>query len=356
MSFASHGVRSYGGVLVVATVMFASACSSSGSPSDGGVLAGETDSCPMRSAVTDGPLSVATTVAPITSIVANIAAGTPTIIQGIVPEGTNSHTYEPPPSVAATLEDADIVFINGLVLEEPTKELAQANARSGSVICELATTVLPEDEWIYDFSFPKDGGKPNPHLWTNPQMVGDYAALIRDSLTAADPTHATQYAENYAAFALKIDAIDQAVAQATLTISEDQRQLLTYHDAYAYFARTYGWTVIGAIQPSSFEEPTPKEIADLMDQVKSTGVKAIFGSEVFPSTVLEQIGKETGVRYVDVLRDDDLIGGPGDSDHSWMGLMRFNYVTMVEALGGEASALKSLDTSDVGSDTANYPQ
>ena len=137
MGFAGARVRSVAGVLVVATVMFASACSSSGSPSDGGVLAGAGDSCPMRSAVTDGPLTVATTVAPITSIVANIAAGTPTIIQGIVPEGTNSHTYEPPPSVAATLEDADIVFINGLVLEEPTKELAKANARSGAVILRI---------------------------------------------------------------------------------------------------------------------------------------------------------------------------------------------------------------------------
>ena len=329
------------------------ACSSDDQAGEG---SSSTSSCPTRTAVTGRPLMIVTTVAPITSLVANIAAGSGTVIQGIVPEGTNSHTYEPPPSVAATLEDADIVFINGLNLEEPTKTLAKANAQDGSVICELGTATLPEDEWIYDFSFPKEGGKPNPHLWTDPQMAGDYAALIRDALTAADPTHATQYAENYAAFALKIDAIDQAVAQATATISEDQRQLLTYHDAYAYFARTYGWTVIGAIQPSSFEEPTPKEIADLMDQVTSTGVKAIFGSEVFPSTVLEQIGKETGVRYVDVLRDDDLIGGPGDSDHSWLGLMRFNYVTMVEALGGDASALKTLDTSDVGPDTANYPQ
>jgi len=329
------------------------ACSSDDQADEG---PSSTSSCPTRTAVTGRPLMIVTTVAPITSLVANIAAGSGTVIQGIVPEGTNSHTYEPPPSVAATLEDADIVFINGLNLEEPTKTLAKANAQDGSVICELGTATLPEDEWIYDFSFPKEGGKPNPHLWTDPQMAGDYAALIRDALTAADPTHATQYAENYAAFALKIDAIDQAVAQATATISEDQRQLLTYHDAYAYFARTYGWTVIGAIQPSSFEEPTPEEIADLMDQVTSTGVKAIFGSEVFPSTVLEQIGKETGVRYVDVLRDDDLIGGPGDSDHSWLGLMRFNYVTMVEALGGDASALKTLDTSDVGPDTANYPQ
>ncbi|NDA97555.1 MAG: zinc ABC transporter substrate-binding protein, partial [Actinobacteria bacterium] len=73
-------------------------------------------------------------------------------------------------------------------------------------------------------------------------------------------------------------------------------------------------------------------------------------------TVLEQIGAETGVRYVDVLRDDDLIGKPGDAEHSWLGLMRFNFVTMVEALGGDASALKAVDVRDVTKDEAVYPQ
>jgi ABC-type Zn uptake system ZnuABC Zn-binding protein ZnuA len=341
---------------VAGCALFASACGSSETSNGGDSSSKSGQSCPMHEAINDRPLIIATTVAPITSIAANIATGTPTIVQGIVPEGTNSHTYEPPPSVAATLEDADIVFINGLSLEEPTKEMARANAREGSVICELATTILPEDQWIYDFSFPKDGGKPNPHVWTNPQLAGDFAALIRDSLVSADPENATTYDKNYEAFVLKVDALDKAIVASTATLAPEQRKLLTYHDAYAYFARTYGWTVIGAIQPSSFEEPTPREIAELIDQVKQEGVTAIFGSEVFPSSVLEQIGKESAVRYVDVLRDDDLLGAPGDPEHSWLGLMRFDYVTMVEALGGDASALKSLDVSDVGPDTADYPQ
>jgi ABC-type Zn uptake system ZnuABC Zn-binding protein ZnuA len=314
------------------------------------------DPCPMPSAVEGRPLVVATTVAPITSIVANVAAGTPTQITGVVPEGTNSHTFEPPPSAAATLEDADVVFINGLVLEEPTKELALANQRDGSVICELGTAILPESDYIFDFSFPVEGGKPNPHLWTNPLMVVDYAALARDVLSAADPTNAEKYAANFEAFRVKVDALDEAVRTASATMTADQRQLLTYHDAYAYFAEEYDWNVIGAIQPSSFDEPTPSEVADLIEQVKEAGVSAIFGSEVFPSDVLEQIGDETGVRYVDVLRDDDLPGAPGDPEHSWLGLMRFNYITMVEALGGDASAFESIDTTDVGPDSAVYPQ
>ena len=303
-----------------------------------------------------GVLTIATTVAPITSIVANIAGGTNTVISGIVPEGTNSHTFEPKPSDAKTLETADIVFINGLVLEEPTKDLALANLKNGAIICELGTEILPESDYIYDFSFPKEGGKPNPHLWTNPPMAKQYAQVVHDVLVRRDPANAATYESNLAAFVAKVDALDAAMVTATATVPETQRKLLTYHDAYAYFAVHYGYTVIGAIQPSSFDEPTPKEIANLITQVRESGVKAVFGSEVFPSPIMEQIGAETGVRYVDVLRDDDLIGEPGDAEHSWLGLMRFNYVTMVEALGGDASALKTLDVSDVSKDSAVYPQ
>jgi len=312
--------------------------------------------CELGDVVNGRALNIATTVAPITSIVANIAGGTPTLIKGIVPEGTNSHTFEPKPSDAASLESADIIFINGLVLEEPTKDLAMANLKESANVCELGTEVLPVSEYIYDFSFPKEGGKPNPHLWTNPPMAKQYAQVVRDVLVRRDPTNAVIYESNFSAFAAKIDALDDAIKISTASIPEDQRKLLTYHDAYAYFAKNYGYTVIGAIQPSSFDEPTPKEIGGLILQVKSQKVKAIFGSEVFPSTVLEQIGAETGVRYVDVLRDDDLIGKPGDPEHSWLGLMRFDFVTIVEALGGDASALKSLDVRDVAKDEAKYPQ
>lgn len=344
-------------VVVLGVIANLVACSEETTNESSGSMPVSADEvCPAREPVGGRALRIATTVAPITSIAANIASGTDTEIQGIVPEGTNSHTYEPPPSVAATLESADIVFINGLVLEEPTKNMALANAAEGSVICELGTAILPPEEWIFDFSFPEEGGKPNPHLWTNPPMALEYAALIRDSLSAADPTNSKVYATNYEAFAQKIAALDVALRSDLEKLDESKRQLLTYHDAYAYFAKEYGWTVIGAIQPSSFEEPTPREIADLIEQVRSTGVTAIFGSEVFPSTVLEQIGNETGVRYVDVLRDDDLIGAPGDAEHSWLGLMRFNYVTMIEALGGTAENLKALDVSDVGPDSAVYPQ
>ena len=336
--------------LALLSLVVASASCSSTDTSDTNAIG-----CGLGDAV-DGTLRIATTVAPITSIVANVAGDTDVSIVGIVPEGTNSHTFEPKPSDAATLESADVIFINGLVLEEPTKDLALANLKDGAAICELGTEILPESDYIYDFSFPREGGKPNPHLWTNPPMAKAYAQVVRDVLSRRSPSNAATFAANYDAFALKVDALDEAMKTATATIPATQRKLVTYHDAYAYFAKHYGYSVIGALQPSSFDEPTPKEIADLIDQIKTEGVTAIFGSEVFPSPVLEQIGAETGVRYVDVLRDDDLIGAPGDPEHSWLGLMRFNFATMVDALGGESSTLKTLDVSDVAVDKAVYPQ
>jgi ABC-type Zn uptake system ZnuABC Zn-binding protein ZnuA len=314
-----------------------------------------TEECLAGSAITGRPVRVVSTVAPITSLIASVVGDTGTTIQGVVPEGTNSHTFEPPPSAVGIVEKADIIFINGLGLEDPTRDLADANAKN-AVVCELGTATLPEGGWLYDFSFPKEGGKPNPHLWTNPPMVLSYVTLIRDVLVKADPANTATYDDNYVKISKVIMDMDEAMKTASATILATDRKLLTYHDAYAYFALRYEFEVLGAIQPQSFEEPSPKDIADLIEQVKSQNVKAIFGSEVFPSPVLEQIGKETGVRYIDVLRDDDLIGKPGDKDHSWAGLMKFNFITMVEALGGDATALKAVNTDDGVVDKASYPQ
>ena len=313
------------------------------------------NTCLSGNKVSGHPLRIVTTVAPITNLVSLVVGAAGPRVQGLVPEGTNSHTFEPPPSAAATLEQADIIFVNGLSLEDPTKELADANAKN-AVICELGTATLSKSAWLYDFSFPKEAGKPNPHLWTNPPMVLAYITLIRDVLVKADPDNTDKYDANYVAVSNVVSSLDTAMKTATKTIPVADRKLLTYHDAYAYFAQHFEYRVIGAVQPQSFEEPSPQDIATLIEQVKSENIKAVFGSEVFPSPVLEQIGKETGVRYVDVLRDDDLLDAPGDVKHSWAGLMQFDYVTIVEALGGDASALKAVKIDTGIKDKASYPQ
>jgi ABC-type Zn uptake system ZnuABC Zn-binding protein ZnuA len=342
---AHKGLRQTGSAVLVA-VLFAlggAACGGDGTGEAGGP-SGE----PRR-------LSVLTTVAPITSIVASVAGEWATVT-GLVPEGTNSHTFEPPPSAAKLLSQADVVFVNGLKLDEPTAGLARELAKKGSEIVELGDRTVTPAEHIYDFSFPEEAGRPNPHLWTNPPMARQFARVVADTLARRDPAHTGAYEANFERFAGRVDELDRAMTAATATLPPERRKLLTYHDAYAYFARHYGWTVVGAVQPSNFEEPTPREVAGLVDQIRRERVPVVFGSEVFPSPVLAQIGRETGVRYVDVLRDDDLPGKPGDPEHSWLGLMRFDFVTMVEALGGDASALHALDLRPPVPDRATYPQ
>ena len=344
----TSGVFAVASAVVVVAVL-TGGCSGD---ADGGTA---TRTCADAMPVAADHLRIVTTVAPITNIVSVIAAGTGARVEGIVPEGADSHTYEPTARVAASLERADVVFLNGLELEAPTKRLALANAPT-AVVCELGDEVLDERDYIFDFSYPESAGSPNPHLWTSPPFARSYAGVVRDVLAAADPEHVDIYRANYAEFASRVDELDRAVRAAGGTIPRGDRLLLTYHDAYAYFAREYDWTVVGAVQPSSFDEPTPREVAALIQQVRDRRVGAIFGSEVFPSPVLRQLAAEAGVDYVDDLRDDDLPGEPGDVGHSWLGLMQFNIVTIVEALGGDVGAVTAIDVSSSTPDEATYAQ
>lgn len=291
-------------------------------------------------------LNVVTTVSPITNIVYNIG-GEHINITGIVPEGVNSHTFEPAPSDAQILAAADLIFINGLNLEEPTLRLAEANLSEGAEIVLLGEETIAPEEYVYDFSFPLEAGSPNPHLWTNPFYSLDYAAIVRDKLIERDADHADDYNANYDEFAARIATLDEAIKATVASIPEENRKLLTYHDSWAYFAPLYGMTVVGAIQPSDFAEPSARDVGDLITQIREEAVPAIFGSEVFPSPILEQIAKESGANYVDDLRDDDLPGEPGDDNHSFLGLMTENMRTMANALGGDPSLMDSVDTTNI---------
>ena len=292
-----------------------------------------------------GKIIIATSVAPITDIVKNVAGNAADVV-GMIPEGVDSHTFEPTPDTAKTLSNADVIFLNGLDLEDPTLHLAQANKKDGAVIYLLGPNTIRPHQYLFDFSFPASQGHPNPHLWMDVANAITYAALVRDELSKVDPGNASTYQANAAAYLTVLNTLNDAVQTAVDTIPPANRVLLTYHDSFAYFADHYGMRVIGAIQPSDFSEPSAQEVAALIDQIKSEHVPAIFGSEVFPSPVLQQIANETGVRYEDTLRDDDLPGDPGQPQHSYVGLMLYDVKTMVTDLGGDPRALDAVSFSN----------
>ncbi|HEY7067843.1 MAG TPA: metal ABC transporter substrate-binding protein [Chloroflexota bacterium] len=291
-------------------------------------------------------LKVVSSVAPIANLIRNIAGPRIDLVQ-LIPDGIDSHTFEPRPSDARAMAEADLFILNGLDLEAPTLRMIQANQKQGSQILLLADGTITRDQWIFDFSFPESRGHPNPHLWLNVAYARRYAELIRDKLVEMDPANADYYQANATELISRLDQLDQAIQTAAQTVPPQNRRLLTYHDSWAYWAPRYGFEVIGAIQPSDFSEPRPRDVAALVEQVRRENLPAIFGSEVYPSRVLEVIGRETGARFVDSLRDDDLPGAPGAPEHSYIGMMLANMRTMMTALGGSDAAFNGIDPSNV---------
>jgi len=295
--------------------------------------------------VDNGNLNVATTVAPISSMVRNIG-GTMINLRGIVPDGVNSHTFEPVTSDALILSSAGILIANGLDLEEPTIQLAEANLPEGAEVFTLGDKTIDPDQYAYDFSFPEEEGSPNPHLWTNVPFAIRYAGLAAERLSELDPDNADYFQQNLATYVTRLEELDAAIRETVESIPEENRKLLTYHDSWAYFAPEYGMEVIGAIQPSDFSEPSPREVADLIDQLREEQIPAIFGSEVFPSPVLAQIAREGGAEYFDDLRDDEPPGEIGAPEHTYVGMMLRNLEVMANALGGNPEPLAAVSPED----------
>lgn len=302
---------------------------------------------PVNAAETKKKIKVLTTVAPITNIVRNVA-GSNVELHGLIPEGSDSHTFEPVPSDVRYIAQADLIIVNGLHLEAPTMHLVDANKKKSAVVVKLADQTITRKEWVFDFSFPEDKGDPNPHLWLNVAHAMKYAELVRDALVKVDPANQAPYEANAAAYLAKLKQLDEAIMATMKTIPEKNRKLVTYHDSWAYFCPRYGCKVIGAVQPSDFAQPTPQDMVALIKQLKAEAVPAIFGSEVFPSKVLDQIGREAGVKFIDTLRDDDLPGELDAPEHTYVGMMKENVETMARALGGDPSPLAAIDPANVG--------
>lgn len=282
-------------------------------------------------------IKIVTSVAPITNIVRNVG-GANVEVTGIVPDGMDSHTFEPAPSDAKLLNQADLIIINGLGLETSTVKLADKVKKKTTSIILLGDLAIPRNERVFEF------GHMNPHAWPNIVLAMRYAEVARDALIRIDPARHDSYIANTTIYLEKLRKLDTATFDCVKSIPENNRKLVTYHDSFAYFAPRYGMKIIAAIQPSDFSEPRPREIMRIIEQLKKEKVPAIFGSEVFPSKVLEQIARETGVKFIDQLSDDEL---PPPPKNSFIGMMANNLAIMTEALGGQPMCVATIDATNL---------
>jgi ABC-type Zn uptake system ZnuABC Zn-binding protein ZnuA len=158
-----------------------------------------------------------------------------------------------------------------------------------------------------------------------------------------DPQNTQYYSTNTDRYISLLKKLDHGIKQAVQTVPLQNRKLLTYHDSWAYFAPRYNMTVIGAVQPSDFGEPTPQKVARIIEQIRT---EKVFASEVFPTEVIDQMAKEGNINIVETSSDDDLPGNPGDPEHSYVGMMLKNMENMLVPLGGNITSLNNVDPRD----------
>ena len=271
---------------------------------------------PGNSAAT---VRVVTTTTVFADIVANVG-GERVDVASIVPPGVGPEDYEPKPDDAKRLADADLIVSNGVGLDDFLDDLL-ASGDGGAVRLVLGEGIPPIT----------DHGAPNPHFWLDPTLVRDhYLPAIVARLIDLDPAGKAAYQASAATYSAALDALDIELTARVAEIPEANRKLVTAHDAFPYFARHFGFELVGVIVDSVGQEPTASELAALVETVKKAGVTAIFSEAQFNPKLSETLAQEAGITDVVTTLYNDALG-PAPAD-VYLGMMRWNVDQIVAAL------------------------
>ena len=249
-------------------------------------------------------LTVVTTTTVFADIVRNVG-GDLVDVTSLVPKGGDVHTFEPKPADIQTVSRAKLLVMNGLGLDDWLEKTITNASASGTPLIKLGVD-LPGVELLRG----EDPGTENPHLWMNVEYGKGYVDRIAQSLISLDPAHAAQYGMQATAYKARLDSLDASVRSRIATIPEANRKLVTFHDAFPYYARAYGITIVGVAVQAPGQDPSAGYTAQLITAIRAAGVKAIFSEAQFPTRLVDQLGSETGTTVVTNLYDDSLGDDP----------------------------------------------
>lgn len=278
----------------------------------------------------DGETHAVATTGMIADIVRNVGGERISVTQ-LMGAGVDPHLYTATESDVSTLTEANIIFYNGLFLEARMAEVLEQ--MSGRMMTVAVGDAAPEDELLAD---PQYEGQPDPHIWMDVSLWMQATERVRDALIELDPEGEAVYRENTEAYLAELEELDRYVQEQINTVPEQQRVLVTAHDAFSYFGEAYGIDVFAPQGISTESEAGVEDIRQTIDVLVEREIPAIFVESSVPPDVIEAIVEGARARGHDVSIGGELfsdaMGRLGTPEGTYVGMIRHNVDTIVSAL------------------------
>ena len=271
-----------------------------------------------------GRIKVVATFSILADLAGNVG-GERTDVTSLVGPSGDVHVYTPSPADAKAIADAKIVIINGLGLEGWMDRLIRASGTKATIVT-ATSGVTPRQVEGVDHVRAAD-----PHAWQSVDNAKIYVADIRDALAKVDPAGGATYEANARAYLAKLDALEQEVRSIVAKIPSDRRKVITTHNAFRYFAATYGFEFIAPEGLSTESEPSAKDVARIVTQIKAQKIPAVFLENVTDPRLLDRIARETGAKIGGTLYSDALTDAKGQAP-TYVDAIRYNARALAAAL------------------------
>ena len=278
----------------------------------------------------DGRIRVVATTTVLADMARQVGGEAVTVVS-LVPPGGEVHTFDPTPSDLSTMADADVVFMNGLGLDDWLGSLVTDSGSDATVVA------LGEDLDGFTYLAGHEGGPEsehegedvNPHLWLDVGAGIRYAERIGETLAAASPDRASAVEAGTSAYVARLEALDGWAREQLAAIPEADRRIVSVHEAFPYFAAAYGLEIVGTVIDAPGQDPSAGEIAALVEAIRGSGARALFGEGQFSPELAETVAAEAGVTVESNLSNDSLGDPPADT---YEGMIRWDVERVVAAL------------------------
>lgn len=277
-------------------------------------------------------MNTVTTIGMIADIVKNIGGSCVTVEQ-LMGAGVDPHLYRASEGDVLTLLEADIVFYGGLHLEARLTDVFEAMAKTQPTVA--ITSDIPADQLLTETTY----NQTDPHVWMDVELWATASTTVRDTLVELDPAHTDYYTQNAESYLAELDALDAYIHEQIARVPQEQRVLVTAHDAFQYFGHAYGIEVFAPQGITTTAEAGIEDIRRTIDLITERNIPAVFVESSVPPDVVEAIIEGARARGHDVQIGgqlfSDSMGDAGTPEGTYTGMIRHNVDTIVAALLGE---------------------